>query len=107
MTSSDDVSSFIRDEDYSLAFDLIKKNPMIPITFADAVAMLDNIDRLVQTDGTTNVDFDAQAKLYADATALLYRRLQRQKVLKGFGCISKDNYPEKTAGENCTTLFRI
>ena len=98
MTSTDDISSYVRNGDYSVAFDIIKKNPMIPIGFVDAIAMLNNIDKLLQIEAGTTPD-EVRSKMIAEATSLLYKRLQRQKVLRGFGCVEKDNYPEKLNGE--------
>jgi hypothetical protein len=33
----------------------------------------------------------------AEAISQLYRRLQRQRLFRGFGCINKDTYPYKSS----------
>ena len=38
---------------------------------------------------------DINTKLLAESSFLLYKRLQRQKVLRGFGSIDQESYPER------------
>mmetsp|Transcript_13333 Transcript_13333/g.19991 ORF Transcript_13333/g.19991 Transcript_13333/m.19991 type:complete len:621 (-) Transcript_13333:2346-4208(-) len=77
--------------DYKSAYRLIKRNPMLNISKDEGRVLLNNIDQL----DPNGENFEKNQKQVIDSSVYLYRRLERQKVLKGFGCVEGE-YPEKS-----------
>ena len=90
--SSPEIRERLEENDFQGAYQNLKRNPMLVISIADAQILLNNLRSLVPTTGE-----DAEKQLTESCT-LLYKRLERLKVLKGFGC-SDGEYPDKTVGE--------
>ena len=90
--SSPEIRERLQENDFQGAYQNLRKNPMLVISIDDAQILLNNLRSLVPTTGE-----DAEKQLTESCT-LLYKRLERLKVLKGFGC-SDGEYPDKTVGE--------
>eukprot|EP01036_Dinobryon_divergens_P026769 gene26769-35455_t len=78
-------------KNYEGAFKLLKRNPMLAISKDDGVELLNNIAQLNPNDD----NFEKNQKQVLESSVYIYRRLERQKILKGFGCIDGE-YPEKS-----------
>lgn len=92
--NSDKVSLEMKEKllssNYYDAFQILKKNPLIQLNVDDVKLFLNNIDSLV----STSVDNEKRQTQLIDACVFLYKRLERQNILRGFGCIDGE-YPEK------------
>lgn len=95
MDSSSERSADLHDRlnsgEFSEAYQILKKNPLLHLTKDDAKILLNNIDMLVPYER----DEDKRQKQIVEACTFLYRRLDRQQVVRGFGCIDEE-YPEKS-----------
>ena len=89
------LPELIQSQKFPSAFSLLKKDPLTVISFEDSVVLLNNLDKLIENTETS--DPQILMRENAEACALLYKRLQRQKVLRGFGSITSETYPVKLA----------
>eukprot|EP01038_Epipyxis_sp_PR26KG_P007447 gene7447-10148_t len=86
-----DFQEAIKSGDYSTAFKLIKRNPMLQLNMNYAKILLNNLDTL---ESSTSQDPEKALTQLTETCVFLYKRLERQKVLTGFGCVEGE-YPEK------------
>ena len=86
------------EEDYEGAYQALKRNPMLQINQGDARQLLNNLRRLVPSGPDGGGTSDDREKQLVDACTLLYKRLERTRVLRGFGCIEGE-YPDKSLGD--------
>ena len=95
-SSSPDISERLQASDFAGAYQALKRNPMLQISEEDARTLLNNMRSLVPAADIVNDD-NSQKQLIESCT-FLYKRLEKGKTLKGFGCIDGE-YPEKSVGE--------
>jgi hypothetical protein len=86
-----EITNRLEDNDYEAAFQMLKRNPMLQLGPEDARLLLNNLNSLTPLAG----DMDTNQKQLVESCTLLYKRLQRQNILKGFGCVDGE-YPEKS-----------
>lgn len=86
------------------AFSILKRNPMINLNREDARVFLNNIDSLEPKPSNSN---EINERKLLDTCVYLYKRFERQHVLRGFGCISNDEYPEKSGDISASKLQSI
>eukprot|EP00607_Mallomonas_marina_P000778 CAMPEP_0182431350 /NCGR_PEP_ID=MMETSP1167-20130531/48508_1 /TAXON_ID=2988 /ORGANISM="Mallomonas Sp, Strain CCMP3275" /LENGTH=585 /DNA_ID=CAMNT_0024617595 /DNA_START=82 /DNA_END=1836 /DNA_ORIENTATION=+ len=82
------------------AYRILKKNPLVQLNLNDAKLFLNNLD---------NLDLDKEKKDPMEMTEsanFIYKRLQRQKVLRGYGCVDGE-YPEKALDISPTRLEEL
>lgn len=82
-SNESDMKDHISKGEYETCLQILKRNPLTHLSLEDGKDLLNNIDKM---DVVT-------VEEKTEATSLIYKRLSRQKVLKGFGCIESD-YPE-------------
>jgi hypothetical protein len=70
---------------------VLKRNPLLQLSTEDARSLLNNLDSLT----IPTADLELNQKENLDSCTFLYKRLERQSVFKGFGCIADGEYPEK------------
>jgi hypothetical protein len=100
--NDEDVEDKIRLHDYKGAYSIIRKNPMATLRFEDAQEILNNVDSLNPETGDVSHD----SREVIEASAYVYRRLERQGILKGFGCVG-GVYPEKSTEISPLKLERV
>jgi len=76
--------------DFTSAFTMIKNNPTISIDLNDAKTLLNNINALVSLSKYPH-------ERMIEVSTLIYKRFDRQRVLRGFGCVGKECYPEASS----------
>lgn len=81
----------LSESNFKDAYQVLKRNPMVPLQNEDAKLLLNNLNSLGS--GTNEPEIDQ--KLVTEASVYIYKRLERQKVLRGFGCVDGE-YPEKS-----------
>lgn len=89
--NSTQLSNFLADSDFQEAYKVLLRNPIIKLTKDDATIMLNNIKRL----NPFPSDFAKNEKQEIESSKLLYKRLQRQELVRGYGC-ADTLYPEKS-----------
>jgi len=77
------------------ALQVLQRNPMLSISFEDGVSLLNYIEEQAVLSGFVS---DEAGKQSVSDTTFLYKRLERQQILRGFGCIdgSELSYPERS-----------
>jgi len=88
--ASQEIREKLIGSNYKDAFLVLKRNPMAPLQLEDAKLFLNNLDSL----GSENENEEKNTMKMTESANYIYRRLERQKVLKGFGCVDGE-YPEK------------
>lgn len=86
----DELKDYLSKSDFESAFQVLKRNPMVPLTLDDAKGLLNNLDKVEPLDIN-----DVTGIKRVESSNLIYKRLQRQQVLRGFGCVEKA-YPENS-----------
>ena len=89
-----EIKKRLAEEDFAAAYTALKRNPMHQIDQDDARLLLNNLQKLVPLGGSE----EEREKQLVDACTLLYKRLERTRVLRGFGCIEGE-YPDKSLGD--------
>ena len=87
---AEDFQKKLKGSDYSGAYQLLKKNPMLNVGVTDAKVFLNNVNNLIPNSN----DPDEDQRKTIEAAAFIYKRLERQKVLSGYNCVTKETYPE-------------
>jgi hypothetical protein len=78
----------LEQSNYNEAFQIIKRNPMLHLQLEDITILLNHLDDI-------DSETEDRSKAKSDISSLIYRRSQRQNVLRGFGCVDKA-YPENS-----------
>lgn len=86
----DELKEFLAKSDYESAFQVLKRNPMVPLTLDDAQGFLNNLDKVEPPDVA-----EVAGLKRVESSNLIYKRLQRQNVLRGFGYVERA-YPENS-----------
>jgi len=86
----DELKDYLSKSDFESAFQVLKRNPMVPLTLDDAQGLLNNLDKVEPPDAA-----DITGMKRVESSNLIYKRLQRQNVLRGFGYVEKA-YPENS-----------
>jgi len=87
------LQGYIADGEYDNAFQVLKRNPMCSLRKEDAQELLNNVEKLVAYDAIKQNNLDAYQRKVIEACSFLYARLERQKTLRGFGCVTGEDYP--------------
>jgi hypothetical protein len=106
---SNEMRQHLLNGDYNKAYDLLKRNPLITLTLNDAQIFLNNLKQLesfYSNDNDNNIrnnnintnnpmiQIQNSNQKIIEISTFLYKRLERQEVLKGYGCVNGE-YPEK------------
>jgi hypothetical protein len=91
--TAEDLHAKIQEGDFSGAVAMLKRNPMLTIEPEDGTLLLNNINALRKV----SEDPERDAQDLCDTSVFLYKRLGRQGVLRGFGCVNDGEYPEDTS----------
>ena len=90
----------LSDGDYSGAYNVLKRNPMMNLSMEDARVLLNHLDKLVSTEEAGNtMDEEAYQKKLIETSSYLYKRCARQMVIRGFGSVDADGYPLSSMNE--------
>ena len=86
--------------DYSGAYNVLKRNPMMNLSMEDARVFLNHLDKLVSTEEAGNtMDEESYQKKLIETSSYLYKRCARQMVIRGFGSVDADGYPLSSMNE--------
>ena len=91
---SNEVRQKLEESDFEGAMQIIKRNPMIQLSSEDGRILLNNLESLTAENSVTG-NYQQEA---INQCSLLYKRLEKLKILKGFGCVDGE-YPDKSVGE--------
>eukprot|EP01039_Chlorochromonas_danica_P002681 gene2681-2930_t len=83
-----ELEEALQNNDYELAYQILKRNPMLQVKKDDVQALLNNIEKCEKPAETK----EKYQKQLTDISVFLFRRLERQNVLRGFNCVHED-YP--------------
>ena len=78
------IREHLQKNEFKLCYELLQSNPLLHLDLEDAKELLN---------GMQSVEVAEETQETIDMASFLYKRLARQKVLRGFGCIDGD-YPE-------------
>ena len=78
------IREHLQKKEFKLCYELLQSNPLLHLDLEDAKALLN---------GMQAMDVGEETQETIDMASFLYKRLARQRVLRGFGCIEGD-YPE-------------
>lgn len=91
--TSPEIKQKVDEGDLKGALQVLQRNPMLSLSLDDGAALLNYIeDEAVSTNFASD---DASGKQIIGDCTFLYRRMERQQILRGFGCIDGE-YPEKS-----------
>jgi hypothetical protein len=90
-------------KEYGKAFTILKRNPMMHITIDDARVLLNHVNELTDWEsekggaggkegGPVTMDYDQYEKKMTEGATFIYKRLSRQNLARGFGCLN-DEWP--------------
>ena len=84
--------------DYTAAYNILKRNPMVVLNKEDARYLLNGVERITADIGqdkplASGADF-GETNRGAEICTFIFKRLERQQVLQGFGCVGAEEYPE-------------
>jgi hypothetical protein len=97
-----EIKEKLEEFDYEAAFSVLKRNPLMQLGAEDARSLLNNLGSLI----APTTDLETNQKQVIDSCTFLYKRLERQNVLKGFGCVDGE-YPEKSTDITPARLEQI
>lgn len=107
--TSNEMRLCLTNGDYNKAYEILKRNPLITLTIQDAQLFLNNLQQLessmYQNDNNNPnnnnrnnnnpmVQIQNSNQRIIEISTFLYKRFERQEVLKGYGCVNGE-YPEK------------
>jgi hypothetical protein len=97
MKASDEMQESLKESDFSTAFKILKRNPLLKIDRSDGLMFLNNMERnnmRKESSDTFTYVMDGQGndQEVADSYAFIYMRMKNQDLLRGFNCLEGE-YP--------------
>ena len=87
--AAEEMRDELRQSNYKAAYQILRRHPLAQLTMDDGKELLNHLDAI---DADASPEELSQRKL--DTSNFIYKRLQRQHILRGFGCVDKGAYPE-------------
>ena len=105
----DDMRLNLSNGDYNKAYEILKRNPLITLSPIDVKLFLNNLKELeskyidnennniINNNNNNNpmIQIQNSNQKIIEISTFLYKRFERQNVLKGYGCVNGE-YPERS-----------
>ena len=84
--------------EYGKAYNVLKRNPMMNLEMEDAKVLLNHMNELVDWEndkgrdntGMITMEYAEYEKKMTEASTFIYKRLKRQELTRGFGCLENE-----------------
>ena len=99
-TCLNEIRAEIKAEKFGNAYEILRRHPMLQLSTTDIKDFLNNLDSIASSQvgsvsSSSNGKSLDEIQMKLDISTILYRRFQRQCLLRGFGCVDRA-YPENS-----------